>query len=61
MTKIYSVPYFEYGYIKKPSDMYGTLTPFRPCWWVQYLGDGQSKLFDTKKQCLQWIKEWDED
>ena len=69
MSKIYSVPNFEYGYIRKEEDMVGimayksssTLTiPFRPHWWVQYLGNGQSAIFDTKKECLQWIKKWND-
>lgn len=60
MSKIYSVPHFEYAYIKKESDMAGIMIPFRPHWWVQYLGDGQSAIFETKKQCIQWIKEWND-
>jgi hypothetical protein len=59
--KIYNVPYFQFGYVRTQKDMYGTMGPsFEPHWWVQYLGNGQSAMFETKAECLQWIKEWDE-
>ena len=59
--KIYNVPGFEYGYVRSQKQMYGTMGPsFQPHWWVQYLGDGQSRMFNTKAECLAWIKEWDE-
>ena len=58
--KIYDVPYFQYAYVRTQKDMYGTMYPFQPQWWVQYLGNGASARFDTKAECLAWIKEWDE-
>jgi hypothetical protein len=60
MSKIYTVSGFEFGYIKSPKDICGTMHPFRPHWWIQYLGNGQSEIFDTKQECLNWIKEWEE-
>ena len=57
--KIYNVPGFQFAYIRSPKDMYGTMHNFAPHWWVQYLGDGQSAIFDTKPECLTWIKSWD--
>jgi hypothetical protein len=59
-SKIYDVPYFQYAYVRTQKDMYGTMYPFQPHWWVQYLGNGASARFDTKAECLAWIKEWDE-
>jgi hypothetical protein len=58
-SKIYNVPGFQFAYIKTPKDMYGTMYPFQPHWWIQYLGDGQTATFGTKSECLEWIKEWD--
>ena len=58
-SKIYKVAGFEYAYIRSPKDMAGTMYPFRPHWWAQYLGNGESAMFDTKAECLAWIKEWD--
>ena len=50
---------FEYGYISKESEMIGKMEPvFRPHWWAQYLSDGTSQIFSTKKQMLDWIKGW---
>ena len=60
MTKIYSVPGFEFSYIKSRKDMAGTMDDFTPHWWVQYLGNGQSERFNNKQECLDWIKEWNE-
>ena len=59
--KIHDAPGFEYAYIRSPKQIAGTMGPsFQPHWWVQHLGDGQSRIFDTKAECLAWIKEWDE-
>jgi hypothetical protein len=59
--KIYNVPGFQFAYIRSPKDRYGTMGPsFSPHWWVQYMGDGQSAIFDTKPECLAWIKSWDD-
>jgi hypothetical protein len=58
--KIYNVPYFQYAYIRTPKDISGTMGEFKPHWWVQYLGNGAYEMFDTKAECLAWIKEWDE-
>lgn len=58
-SKIYNVPGFQFSYIRTPKDMYGTMYPFEPHWWIQYLGDGQTARFETKSECLAWIKEWD--
>jgi hypothetical protein len=57
-SKIYNVPGFQFAYIRTPKDMYGTMYPFEPHWWIQYLGDGQTAMLDTKKACLAWIKEF---
>jgi hypothetical protein len=57
--KIYNVPGFQFAYIRSPKDIYGTMHDFAPHWWVQYIGDGQSAIFDTKPECLAWIKSWD--
>ena len=58
--KIYNVPGFQFAYVRSPKDMYGTMYPFRSHWWAQYMGDGQSAIFDTKPECLAWIKSWDQ-
>lgn len=51
---------FDIGFIAKPEDMTGTLTPFSPCWSAQYLGDGTAELFDDIKECQTWVREWDD-
>jgi hypothetical protein len=52
---------FEISYCAKAADMVGTMRPeFRPFWNVQYLGDGTQAFFDTKRECLAWIKDWRE-
>lgn len=51
---------FEYGFIAKPSDMIGTLEPFRPCWNIQADGDGTQAFFDSLDECLEWADEWDQ-
>ena len=58
--KIYNVPGFQFAYVRSPKDMYGTMHPFRSHWWAQYMGDGQGAIFDTKPECLAWIKSWDD-
>jgi hypothetical protein len=59
-SKIYNVPGFQFAYIRTPKDRYGTMQNFAPHWWAQYMGDGQSAIFDTKPECLAWIKSWDQ-
>jgi len=50
---------FEYGFIAKEADMIGRMEPyFRPVWWAQYMGDGSQSFFNTKAECLAWIKDW---
>ena len=49
---------FDVGFIAKPDDMCGTLTPFRPCWNAQYLGDGTQQFFTDIKECREWVREW---
>ena len=45
--KIYNAPGFQYGYVRSQKEMYGTMGPsFQPHWWAQYLGNGQSAMFD---------------
>jgi hypothetical protein len=34
------------------------LTFSAPTWWAQYLGDGTQAFFDSKKECLDWIRNW---
>ncbi len=58
--KIYNVPGFQFAYIRSPKDRYGTMHNFAPHWWAQYMGDGQSAIFDTKPECLAWIKSWND-
>jgi hypothetical protein len=49
---------FEWGYLSAQKDMCGTMTPFRPMWWAQYLGDGTQEWFDTKSECIAWMRDW---
>jgi hypothetical protein len=49
---------FEYSFISKPSQICGTLSPFRPFWFIQHLGNGMFEMFDTKRECLGWIRQW---
>jgi hypothetical protein len=49
---------FEYGYIKHPRQMYGTMTPFRPHFWVQHLPSGELNISNTRQGVFQWIKGW---
>lgn len=51
---------FEYGYVRKESELSGRMYNFRPHWWAQYLDDGTSDIFDTKAECLAWMKSWNE-
>jgi hypothetical protein len=32
-----------------------------PTWSVQHLPDGTQAFFNTKRECLEWIKRWKED
>jgi hypothetical protein len=32
-----------------------------PVWSVQHLPDGTQAFFNTKRECLEWIKRWKED
>jgi hypothetical protein len=32
-----------------------------PIWSVQHLPDGTQAFFNTKRECLKWIKRWKED
>jgi hypothetical protein len=50
---------FEYGYIRKPSEMLGTMYPHRPHWWIQHLGNGLDAIYKTKRECFEWMKLWD--
>lgn len=56
--KIYNVQGFQFAYIRSPRDLYGTMHNFTPHWWVQYLGNGETAMLDTKKACLEWIREF---
>ncbi len=49
---------FDCGYIAKPSDMVGSMTPFKPVWEVQYLGDGTQGWFGSPQEAIGWIKSW---
>jgi len=49
---------FEYGYVARPSQMFGKMIPFSPHWWAQYLGNGLDATFKTKRECLVWMREW---
>lgn len=51
---------FNYGHVSRPSQMYGKLEPFKPFWWAMRRADCTSEQFDTLKECLAWIKSWDE-
>ena len=54
----YDDPDFDWGYISAQKDMCGTMTPFRPMWWAQYLGDGTQEWFDTRSECIAWMRDW---
>ena len=32
-----------------------------PIWSVRHLPDGTQAFFNTKRECLEWIKRWKED
>ena len=49
---------FEYSHVKYPRQMYGTMSPFRPHFWVQHLPSGEQEIFNTRKGVFEWIKEW---
>jgi len=49
---------FEYGYIEYPRQMNGTMSPFRPHFWVQHLPSGEQEMFNTRKKVFKWIEEW---
>jgi|3_EtaG_2_1085321.scaffolds.fasta_scaffold46423_3 uncharacterized protein (DUF983 family) len=50
---------FEIAYIEKPEDFIGVfLNPFQPVWEVQSLLDGQQWWFDTKKECIVFIRDF---
>ena len=49
---------FDCHYIEKPEDMAGTMTPFKPSWNIQYLGDGTQEFFDTIKEAQEWLCSW---
>ena len=51
---------FDCHYIEKPEDMVGTMTPFKPSWNIQYLGDGTQEFFDTIKEAQEWLCSWAE-
>ena len=56
-TTIHTTPdgKYEYGWIASPKDMIGTIKPFRQCWHVQYLYDGTSEFFATRREVFQFI------
>jgi hypothetical protein len=56
--KIYNVQGFQFAYIRSPRDLCGTMHNFVPHWWIQYLGNGETAMLDTKKACLAWIREF---
>lgn len=47
---------FQYGYIASPKQMAGSMEPFSPCWWAQIMTDGTQEFFDTKRECLAWMR-----
>tara|TARA_R110000787_G_scaffold207216_1_gene317315 strand:- start:35 stop:238 length:204 start_codon:yes stop_codon:yes gene_type:complete len=49
---------FQLGYTATPEEMCGTLTPWRPHWWAQYMGDGAGDIFYTYREALAWIREY---
>ena len=52
---------------KPPEENHGTGGTTRgrrrllPIWSVQHLPDGTQAFFNTKRECLEWIKRWKED
>lgn len=56
--KIYSLPGFEFCYIRSKKQLSGTMHNFAPHWWIQYLGNGQSAILESKAACLAWIQEF---
>jgi hypothetical protein len=51
---------FQYGHMSRPDQMCGTLTPWRPHWWVQYMGNGAGHICSTYREALAWIREYRE-
>jgi hypothetical protein len=55
-TVSYKYGNFEINRIAKPEDLAGKMEPFKACWEVQSLLDGEQRFFDTKKECIEWIR-----
>jgi hypothetical protein len=53
-----TIPGFDTGFNATQEDMAGTMTPFRPHWYAQYLGNGAWEIFETPKEGVAWIKEY---
>ena len=47
---------FDCGFVGSPADMVGKMTPFKPHWEAQYLGDGTLDIFDTPEEAAEWIR-----
>ena len=49
---------FEFSYIRSPKQIAGVLTPFRPTWLVQYLGDGTMAWPDNRRGVFEFVDEF---
>jgi len=49
---------FEYGHVSSPDQMVGSMEPFSPHWWSQYMGNGAGHHADTYREILQWMREY---
>ena len=47
---------FQFGFTARPDQMAGTMEPFRPHWWCQYMGNGAFYIADDYKDMLGWMR-----
>ena len=49
---------FQFGFTARPDQMAGTMEPFRPHWWCQYMGNGASYIADDYRDMLKWMRDY---
>mgnify|MGYP003671207366 CR=1 FL=1 len=49
---------FEFGHVSTPDQMVGSMEPFSPHWWCQYMGNGAGFHAGTYREILQWMREY---
>lgn len=49
---------FRYGYVASPKQLNGRMEPFAPHWYATYVRDLETWTFDTKRECLRFIREF---